>query len=202
MGSSCACLEDDGCHTIWHIPEEVGWCSTVHAHFAWTMTCSEGGCSGRMGVWTEVDAGLDYAWSSGNGAIFVWTEVVVSLLMFNDCLMAMVKYVIFCCLIINLLNLWLSMRRTGYMLNRGLQSLFVQGLQWQYNIALIHLTSQRRHCCSSTELRSLAFTSIAGHHNHRTTLEGAPVGLLLPCTRTAQLVAHKVGLIPKYWQVI
>ena len=81
---------DDGCHTIWHIPEEVGWCSTVHAHFAWTMTCFEGGCSGRMGVWTEVDAGLDYAWSSGNGAFFVWTEVAVSplavsLLMFNDC---------------------------------------------------------------------------------------------------------------------
>ena len=116
--------------------------------------------------------------------------------------MAMVKCVIFCCLIINLLNLWLSMGRTCYMLNRGLQSLFIQGLQWQYNIALIHLTSQSRHSCSSTELRSLAFTSIAGHHNHRTTLEGAPVGLLLPCTRTAQLAAHEVGLIPKYWQVI
>jgi hypothetical protein len=38
----------------------------------------------------------------------------------------------------------------------------------------------------------------AGHHNHRTTLEGAPVGLLLPCTRTVQLAAHEVGLIPKY----
>jgi len=83
---------DDGCHTIWHCPEEVGRCSTVYAHFAWTMTCSEGGCNGPMCVWTEVDIGLDYAWSSGNGALCVWYEVAVSslgvtspLLMFNLC---------------------------------------------------------------------------------------------------------------------
>ena len=56
------------------------------------MTCSEGGCNGPMCVWTEVDIGLDYAWSSGNGALCVWNEVAVSslgvtspLLMFNLC---------------------------------------------------------------------------------------------------------------------